>query len=129
MHDVTDLVMAIKKAAMDAVNTSQPSDFCFGKVTSTNPLKISIEQKMTLGSAQLILTKSVTDYTTTVTVNWSTESQGGGDGESSSTSQNHSIKGEKQMTIHNALKVGEEVVLLKQKGGQKYLVIDRVIKT
>jgi hypothetical protein len=26
------------------------------------------------------------------------------------------------------LKIGDEVVLMKQKGGQKYLVIDRVVK-
>ena len=111
MLDTNDFLNTIKKAAMDAMNASQPSDFCFGKVTSTNPLKISVEQKLTLGSAQLVLTKNVTDYITTVTVNWSDE-----------------IKGKKQMTIHNALKVGESVVLLKQKGGQKYLVLDRVIK-
>lgn len=120
MLDANDLLNAIKKAAMDAVNTSQPSDFCFGKVMSTNPLKISIEQKLTLGSVQLVLTRNVTDYTTTVTVDWSSEQ--GGD-------HNHSIKGRKQMTIHNGLKVGEDVVLLKQKGGQKYLVLDRVTKT
>jgi hypothetical protein len=34
-----------------------------------------------------------------------------------------------EMTIHNALKVGDEVILLKKKGGQKYLVLDRVVKT
>lgn len=128
MLDMNDFLNAIKKAAMDAMNASQPSDFCFGKVISTKPLKISIEQKLTLGSAQLILTRGVTDYTTTVTVDWLSEQKSGGNNESSFASHNHSIKGEKQMTIHNALKVDEEVVLLKQKGGQKYLVLDRVVK-
>ena len=106
MRDATDLLNIIKKAAFEAVNASQPSDFCFGKVISAKPLKISVEQKMTLSAAQLILTRNVTDFKTKVTMNSLTE-----------------------ITIHNALQVGEEVILLKKKGGQKYLVLDRVVKT
>ena len=105
MLDATDLLNAVKKAAIDAVESSQPSDFCFGKVTGTSPLKISVEQKMVLGAAQLVLTKNVTDYKVHFTV----------DSE------------KKEMTIHNDLQTGDEVILLKQKGGQKYLVLDRVV--
>ena len=43
-------------------------------------------------------------------------------------SHSHLISGTKEITIHNSLKVDEDVVLLKQKGGQKYLVLDRVVK-
>ena len=32
--DANDILNIIKKAAIDAVNASQPSDFCFGKVIS-----------------------------------------------------------------------------------------------
>ena len=89
MLDANDLLNIVKKAAIEAVNASQPSDFCFGKVTSVKPLKISVEQKMTLGSAQLVLTE----------------------------------------TISKTIKASDEVILLKKKGGQKYLVLDRVVKT
>ncbi|MDE5996030.1 MAG: DUF2577 domain-containing protein [Eubacterium sp.] len=87
MLNSNDLLTIIKKAAMEAIEASQPSDFCFGKVISKKPLKISVEQKMVLSSAQLVLTK----------------------------------------TAQNNLSVDEKVVLLKQKGGQKYLVLDRVV--
>ena len=107
MLDANDLLNIVKKAAVEAVEAQKPSDFCFGKVTSTSPLKISVEQRMTLGSAQLVLTKSVTDYKIQIT----------DDGE------------KKEITIHNALQTGDEVILLKQKGGQKYLVLDRVVTT
>ena len=120
MLDVNDFLNAIKKAATDAVNTSQPCDFCFGKVVSTSPLKISIEQKLTLGIAQLVLTKNVTDYSVNITVDWDSEKSG-------EDLHTHKLQGVKKATIHNALKVGEEVILLKQKGGQKYLVLDRVV--
>lgn len=106
MLDATDLLNIVKKAAIEAVNTSQPCDFCFGKVTSVNPLNILVEQKMTLGNAQLILTRNVTDFKIEIT-----------------TSET------KEITIHNALQIGDKVILLKKKGGQKYLVLDRVVKT
>ena len=107
MLDANDLLNIVKKAALEAVNASQPSDFCFGKVISAKPLKILVEQKMILGTAQLLLTRDVTDFKTHTTI----------DG----------VK--KETTIHNALRVGDEVILLKKKGGQKYLVLDRVVKT
>jgi hypothetical protein len=127
--DANDLVKAVKKAAMDAVNASQPSDFCFGRVTSTAPLKILIDQKMTLGTAQLVLTRNVSDYKTKITVDWQTEAKSGGSGDSAFSSHNHSVSGKKEITVHNALQIGEQVVLLKQKGGQKYLVLDRVVNS
>ena len=120
MLNATDLLNIVKKAALEAVNASQPSDFCFGKVISAKPLKISVEQKMTLGVAQLVLTRNVTDFKTEITVNWETET---------SSLHSHSVSGKKEVTIHNALQKDDEVILLKKKGGQKYLVLDRVVKT
>ena len=39
----------------------------------------------------------------------------------------HNIKGKKKITIHNALAKGDEVILLRQQGGQKYIVVDKVV--
>ena len=137
MLDAVDLVNAMKQASTKAIEASQPSDFCFGKVISTSPLKITVEQKMTLGSAQLVLTRNVTDFTIDVTTDWITTSYSHtheitdtftGGGSASTDTHTHHTVGRKPITIHNSLKVGEEVILLKQKGGQKYLVIDRVVK-
>lgn len=170
MLDSKDLLISIKKAASDAVEAGQPSDFCFGKVTGVKPLKILVEQKLVLSSAQLVLTRNVSDYTVNMSVNHTTGNAlnvnlqhthdfngnvsgftgstdvGGTDephshtyshthsfngsvenGGSANLNHSHSYSGTKLFTIHNALLVGEEVVLLKQKGGQKYLVLDRVV--
>lgn len=120
MFDANDLYNAIKVAAMKSVEASQPSDFCFGKVTGVSPLKVSVEQKLTLGSAQLVLSRNVTDYSVNVTVDWNTEQ---------SNTHAHEVKGVKKMIVHNGLKIGDEVILLKKKGGQKYLILDRVVNT
>ncbi len=133
MLDGNDLVELIKKAAMDAADAAQASDFCYGTVTSVIPLKILVEQKMELTAAQLVLCRNVTNYLTTVTVtvegaDWLTEEKGGGSGDSAYEKHNHNIKGTKSIIINNALKSGEKVVLIRKKGGQEYLVLDRVVK-
>lgn len=110
MLNANDLLNAIKVASTDAVEASHPCDFLFGKVTSVSPIKVFVEQKMTLTSAQLVLTRNVTDYTVDVSVEENTEGLD-----------------VKKITIHNGLKIGDEVVLLKKKGGQKYLILDKVV--
>ena len=107
MHDYSDLYNVIKLAAMKAVEASKPSDFLFGKVTKVSPLEIIIEQRLTLDIDQLVLPEKMTDYSINFTV----------DGVM------------KRMTVHNGLKIGDEVILIKKKGGQKYLIFDKVVNT
>ena len=106
MFDGNDLVKIIKKAAVEAVDASKPANMVFGKVISTSPLKIKLDQKLILTSAQLVLSRNVTDYRLSVTLD----------------------DVSKIMTVCNALKVGEEVILFQVSGGQKYIVIDRIGK-
>lgn len=46
--------------------------------------------------------------------------------ENISLSHSHKIKGTKIFVVHNSLVVGDEVVLLRMQGGQKYIVLDRI---
>lgn len=126
MADAVELLKTIKKAAIEAVQASKPAEICFGKVTSASPLKILVDQKMTLGKGQLVLTRNVTDFQTEVTVDWLTENKSGGSGYDAFANHNHSIKGRKKITVHNGLGVGDEVILIRQQGGQKYVVVDRI---
>ena len=38
----------------------------------------------------------------------------------------HSITGTKRMTIHNALKKNDTVILIQKRGGQEYIVLDKI---
>ena len=38
----------------------------------------------------------------------------------------HSITGKKRMTIHNALKKNDTVILIQKRGGQEYIVLDKI---
>ena len=86
--DAKNLIEAIKVAAVEAVEAGEPVKICFGTITSTQPLRVLVEQKITLGNAQLVLTKKVID---------------------------------------DELHTGEHVLLLQMQGGQKYVVLDKVV--
>lgn len=143
MADANDLVRAMKKAARDERESSKPMEVFFGEVLSVAPLKVNVEQKMVLGEAQLVLCRNVTEYTTGVTILWETEKEEGshrhqleivtddgtvvaGGTEAQDREHIHGIEGKKQLTVHNALEKGEKVILLRQQGGQKFIVVDRI---
>ena len=106
MFNADDLLKLIKKSAVEAVNASKPANMVFGKVVSESPLKIQVEQKLILGTAQLVLSNNVTDYTVEMTIGGNTQ----------------------ECTVKNALKTGEKVILMQMSGGQKYIVVDRIGK-
>lgn len=99
------LVELIQKISKRAIEESQPTSVIFGTVVSVSPLKINIEQKLTLESAHLILTNNVKDHDVDITLEGN----------------------RRKYTIHNNLKNGEKVTLIRQQGGQKYIVLDRVV--
>ncbi len=109
MSEFDALIKQMKQAAVDAMEASKPAGIFCGKVISASPLKISIDQKLTLQKEQLILTEAVTDHEIKVKIDWDVE------------------KGEKKLTLHNGLKTGEKVVLVRMQGGQKYVVLDRMV--
>jgi len=117
---------SIKTIALNALEASKPSGIFFGTVLSTSPLKIQVEQKMTLGAEFLVLSTLVQDFTVSMTVDHKTEDKSGGSGDSSFASHNHDYKGTKSFRVHLGLKAGEKVILLRVQGGQQFIVLDRV---
>lgn len=129
LRDFSDIVILIRKVAQEAMNATKPMSVVYGKVISTAPLKINVEQKMTLTSPQLILTRNVTDYEVEMTVDHTTENRSGGSGEASFASHNHEYKGKKKFKVHNGLVVDDEVIMLQVPGGQKFVVFDKLVKS
>lgn len=121
-----NLIEIIKMAAVDAVKASNPAAIVFGTVTSISPLKVNIEQRLTLDESHLVLSSLVSDFEVDVTLNHVTENTSGGTGDSSFSSHNHAVTGRKTMTIHLGLKKDETVMLLQVQGGQKYIILDRI---
>lgn len=101
---MSNLLETIKIAALDAVNASKPIEIVLGEVLNIEPLKINLEQKLTLTRAFLIVPREFTDYKIKILI----------DDE------------EKEIEIKNALKIGEKLALAKIQAGQKYLVLARL---
>lgn len=143
-----ELINIIKKTALEAVDASQPCNVLFGTVTSTSPLQVNVNQKLILTSEFLVLTKAVQDYEVDIEVSHYVEddtfdeshthkftgTDSNGDTFSETTkdtsnldgTHNHKYKGIKKIKIYNGLKSGEKVILIKIKGGQKYVILDRI---
>lgn len=132
--DFNELVRAVKQAALEAVRADSPMAVCYGTVTAVGPLEITTDQKLVLKEALLLLTDHVRDYNvefSTISGSGSTEgphyteSESGGSGYSEFSAHTHRYQGRKKWRVHNALKMGEKVILLRCDGGQKYIVLDR----
>lgn len=122
----TGLIELMKRAAMDAIDNAQICDLRFGKVVSDTPLKVEVTNQFTIPESLLIVPQHLTDYTVSVDVSWNTENTSGGSGDSSFASHKHNINGTKTITIHNSLKVGDKVALMRKQGGQSYFILDRI---
>lgn len=105
LRDLNDLVKVIRRIVVETLQTTNPMTMVYGTVVSIAPLKILVEQKITLDAPFLMLSKNVTNYNISLTLNGKNETA----------------------RVNNALKIGEQVILLRQQGGQKFLVVDRVV--
>lgn len=127
-----NIVEIIKMAAVEAVNASSPVAIVFGEIVSISPLKINIEQRLTLDESHLILSRNVTDYKTKISFDDPNIKQVfttwdmGESVESSPSKIAFKNKIKHDISMYNALKLNETVIMLQVQGGQKYIVLDRV---
>ena len=120
------LMNALQKLAYNTYQAGKPADYILGVVETVDPLVIRLDAKETITEEFLVLTDAVRDYDVDITVNHTTENAAGGSGYAEYASHNHGYKGRKRITVHNGLTPGESVVMLRQLGGQEYLVISRI---
>lgn len=94
----------LKKIVRQAEEAGNPCDIIPGTVTKAAPLEIQIGTKTFLNAAQILLPLSMTDHMEEMSIPGI---------------------GAVKVTVKNALKAGEPVLLIQKRGGQQYLVIDR----
>ena len=130
------------KQAIQSLGTEQIA-IVKGIVTKILPLSVQVlnNPKMVLTGNNLMCSSNLTNYTTTLDIeagSLSSEtfsdgghSHSGGDHSHSGGTHNHKlskfeIKNAK-VTIHNQLKIGEIVILLRIANGKQYYILDRVV--
>lgn len=125
----TSILEVIKKTALDALEASKPVGVLYGEVVGTSPLKINLEQKITLTQEFLILTKNVTDYKIDLDITTNTDKVNlfaDINEEKVDLTHKHGVTLKTSIIVNNSLKLNDKVILLRVQGGQKYVVLDKV---
>lgn len=141
------LVEIIKRASLEAVDNAQMCDLRFGTVVGVSPLKVQVTNQFTIPSSLLIVPQHLTNYTVPVSFDWITEDEADHTHNYIGSTQqaeghSHNFEGttmggskhyhkvtstaDRTITIHNALNIGDKVVLLRKQGGQSYFILDRI---
>ncbi len=107
MRDHGDLVRIIKRMVKETVENEKPTRVMYGKVISTNPLKVNIEQRMVLDKNFLVLSDRLTRKSTRIRI--------------------PSTNDQVDVVFDNSLKVNDKVILLREQGGQKFIILDKVV--
>lgn len=163
----------IKHIALAAFEESKPVAVVYGEVTGTDPLEVTVDQKLKLTEDFLLLTNAVRDHYVYMTLDHTTDTayldadhshsaSSKFEGDVSTTIKNkvdpsstkvestaetkmdgsvettvqqvqiplnhsHGYTGKKKFLVHNGLRNGEKVILLRFQKGQRFLVLDRVV--
>lgn len=107
---------------MQTVNSTNPVNVLFGTVSQEKPLEIEIHQKLKLSKEFLVLTERVTRYEVNIEHNHALTIDG--------SKVNTEMALKDLMTkkpIRTGLKKGDKVVLARVQGGQKFVVLDKVV--
>lgn len=107
---------AIRKAALTAMEATVPVAVMLGTVTKTDPLEVNVDQRFTLDADFLIVPESLTRHE--INLRHAHTTPGGGATDDALT---------EPVVIRPGLQVGDRVALLRIQGGQKYLILDKVV--
>lgn len=98
------MLQLIKKAAIDAVEASQPVAILYGTITEIAPFEVEVDQRFLLTEEFFIFTEATKELKLTI--------------------------GDNEYIIRPKLKIGDRLVLLRTQGnsdkGVKYVILDRV---
>lgn len=131
MRDTNDLVKLIKKIAMEAVEAGKPMNLTFGRVLSPDGISVDVDQKIRLKEKQLMLGETLREYEAELEVELEEmelelELEIEGEIVPAIAKGKGTVKGKGK--ILRRLDAGDEVILMRMQGGQKYMVIDKVKK-
>lgn len=116
---MADLATAIKKLSTAAVEAASPVDIFIGQVKTVDPISVQISPQIILQQSALIFTNSLSKIEFEIDINKNTEEAMDGDHKHS-----HGFLFNKTYVIRKELEVNDMVVLLSQKGGQVFVIID-----
>lgn len=94
----------MKKIVSQTIEAGKPCDILLGTVIGLSPPAVRIDQKTTYSGPQLLIPQHLTDRSIQMII---------------------PQVGDVAVTVKNALKIGDQVILVQKRGAQQYLVVDR----
>ena len=119
------LVSLIQEICSNSMDAASLSDVVIGEVTSESPLTIRLERGLEIPSEAILLTNNTCLWSVDMTVAHHTDPAAGGSGYAEYASHVHGYSGTKTYLVHNELKTGDKVFLLRISGGQQFIALDR----
>lgn len=116
---MADILTIIKRAAIEAVESRKPVRICFGQVVEAEPLRIMIDQKLTLEAGQLVIPEAMVEHEVEIEMDDETDFAG-------EDLHSHAVTGIKTVLLRCGLRAGERVILMRMDGGQRYIIIGRL---
>ena len=115
------MIETIKKAIEQGINNAALVGLLEGEVVSSSPLKVKLKKnaKLVIPKELLVVPESLTNRTINCSVSASYVSTST---EDFSNVSSNSVN----ITINNALKIGDKVMLISFEGKQKYFILDRI---
>lgn len=134
----TNWTQLIKEASRQERMAAFPSTTVTGKVISSPPLKIEINQQFVLSEEFLLVPHFFSDFEVELDVEVDVETKvvvevevetdkGPATGEGTGTGEGIGV-GKAKGTFKNALETGDKVILIRADGGQTYTIIGRLGK-
>lgn len=132
------LLDTVKKVAVQSTEAAIPAAILYGTVKSGNPLIVRVDDRFDITGEALIVPKELqAGYSTThrhsgFMSGAETQSASGGSGETAFAPHSHGLKEDywtnsgAESEYYYGLKQGEKVILLRNAGGQQYLILGRV---
>lgn len=117
---MADLLDIIKKAGIQGVSAGNPVNILTGEVKSINPLSVSVDQRFILDADFLVVPERLTRYE--IDLKHFHYYPEGTNSEKTETALNDKI------VIRTGLAVSNKVLLIRVQGGQKYVILDKVVE-
>ncbi|MEK5235471.1 DUF2577 domain-containing protein [Paenibacillus sp. FSL L8-0470] len=95
------MLEAIKRAAQEAVDAAGPVQVQLGVVTKVNPLEVLVDNRLSLTEDFLIIPETLLGLTVAI--------------------------GLQEIEIRKPLASGDKLLLIRMQGGQRYVIMDRVV--
>ncbi|BBH19864.1 hypothetical protein Back11_12090 [Paenibacillus baekrokdamisoli] len=95
------LVELMKKISVGAVDASSPVAVYFGIISAIHPLEVAVNQRFILPEDFLVVPENLSEFKLNI--------------------------GGQETVIRRGLEVGDKIVMLRIKGGEQYVILDRVV--